>query len=792
MKSTTCATVKINCAFNTLSNLAASQFVANVISIQTIPDSVPEVAKAEELEQQNSSPVEKRTTTLSAARMEKIHSQELREQSLLPKHQKAIQMGLKGLKVEELMKEGGNDDVVSMSSIGSQVFRGTVKKLPHIIGTSYFFHDPWIGLFEEDEQKLEGGDEAFTTVFEAKDAPKMGESPMNTVTNPPAYSAPIPPPMQRTAPPVPPPTNSNAPPPPPPPPNRGPPPPPPPPSKAPPPPPPSGQAPSAPPGDFGNFQKGLAATLQMRKAIIDGEVQGDLSVKNVLNDESKALGIPPPKAPPAANLGNAPPKPPPVAMPGQSPPPPPPPAAYASYETPGKVENLPPPPKKPEEMSMEDKKKQLAGIIGSMPMMGQRPRPEQSDPASSQNETYNAPYQQPPPQSYQQPPPPPPPQVASQNKPQPFLPNITEEEEEMNSLFRPVSKTIPKDKKNYSGLFDLPQEEKKNPKNEPKKTRAEGLFKFIEDEDADTANLLLNSDLAKKKLGKTTTDNPFLFRSNPAPKQENPPAPPKIQEKTADKPLAPSMMDPLSMGFRSANKEEGRPSVKELSKNMPMPMFGGPPPARPEKPVEVPLDIAMSRPVRTRNKASTNNFDDFSDSDKEEDKKRSQKSGLFAPTTPNSSKPAFFQAPSKQESKPILQSNPEQPKLPSLGDDPLLPSFGNPVAKPQNPPLPKLGGNKDLSPKPNVGRTVSPKPPPQPSTGSRREVNFDPLMGGMRGPEKKTTPRPSVNKEDDKKKFKASLFDDDDDEISFRPPAKTAAPAKEPQRKGRGSLFDDD
>jgi hypothetical protein len=38
---------------------------------------------------------------------------------------------------------------------GSTIFRGTAKKLPHIINTEYFWKDPWVGLYD-DEQNIDG------------------------------------------------------------------------------------------------------------------------------------------------------------------------------------------------------------------------------------------------------------------------------------------------------------------------------------------------------------------------------------------------------------------------------------------------------------------------------------------------------------------------------------------------------------------------------------------------------------------------------------------------------------
>ena len=902
VKNTTRATVQVSCAFNELTNLASSQFVANVIFIQVIPESVPEAPKVEEnTDQQNPSPIEKRqaTTTLSAARMEKIHSQEMREQNLLPKHQKAILMGIKALKVDELMKEGTSDDGVSLSSIGSQVFRGTIKKLPHIIGTSYFYHDPWIGLFEEDEQKLESNDEAFTVVFEAKDAPKAGESPNNTVANNPGYSPPVPPPMQKINTGLPskngpaqfsPPSNV-IPPPPPPPPKAVPPPPPPPPSQVsksskggpPPPPPPSNNA--APPPAFNNFQRGLTMTLEKRKAIIDGEIEGDLSVKNVLTDESKALGLPPP--PKAANPSASKPNPPmpPNQKPNASRPNPPiPPYQESNASRPNPP--LPPyqesnarpnpgfqesnttydpsvsqQPKKPEEMTLEDKKRQLAGILGGMPQM----RPRQEPPAESSNQNIpdsNPSYQNPPDKAFQTAPslyPPPPPSQNPMNPVSNFKPkeekseqrvptgiffqNI-QEEDELNTLFRTNTKPVSKDR-NSNKLFDFSvDEEKKNPKNEARKTRAD--FKFIDDDDEDTANLLLNSELAKKKLVNTTVENPFLLGSqkkeeNPLlfknlssdskplePKEENPllfknsiteskpeqskpkQANPFLFSKAAEEPISQNISDdPLSafssesksptktenkdrvsnsfaspnektptLSFTTTENQSPRPSIKDMQANIPMPVFGGPPPSRQDKPTEVSHDITMLKPVRQRAiRGSTAKFDEFEGGDEE-------------PLGKEKTLPLTVERKSitPVQSKPVSLVEEDKIKMPEV-----LPSFNQPeprLSAPNNPP-------------------VTFKPPPQSRVenkpSGRKEVSFDPLMSGFKPSEKKTTPRPSVNKEDTTKatprplvnreeekktKPRANLFDEDDDEMTFRPSIKPAA-QKEAPKKVRGSLFDD-
>lgn len=757
--------------------------------------------------------------------MEKVHSQELREQSLLPKHQKAIQMGLKGLKVEELMKEGTSDDGISLLSIGSQVFRGSIKKLPHIIGTSYFYNDPWIGLYEEDEQKLENNDEAFTVVFEAKDAPKFMESPSNTVTNPPAYAPPVPPPMQKTSPPIPP-STQGAP---------VPPPPPPPPkaqqtiSKPGPPPPPPASGTPAPSSDFNSFQKGLAMTLGKRKAIIDGEVQGDLSVKNILTDESKALGLPQPKVVPNQPENN------------KAPPPPPPPKSVpqnlsSSNSTENKVSAPPPAPpviesryessKNPEEMTLAEKRQQLAGVLGNTPLI--KPKPETTNPPQPIPESINSG-----------------PSTARLTQNPAIKPSIApappiffqnfEEEEELNTLFRPNSKPPPKEKKGFSGLFDTPQEnEIKNPKNEPKKTRAEGLFKFIEDDDTDTASII-SSDIAKKKLGKTTTErpstysttsnqsiqenpsllkvetdtktrnqtiksdeNPFLF-NQPAPPAKNslenpflfstaPAKPKQTSENLSSVSKIPE--DPLSLGSKvvenssrttigsnKATSEEvkvPRPSIKELGANINLPSIGGPPP-RQDNPVEVSHDITLSKPFRRRkNRSDLSKFDDFDDDEEQSEKKIiTSKTLTFSNEQTIPSNTAPLPAESKEKiitsisstfsNKPVIASN----STVKIEESIRLPSFSDNY-------LPEIGEQK---PRASIGR---------------KEVSFDPLMGISRASEKKVPPKPPAPKEEEKKtKPRPSLFDDDDEELSFRPPAKNVN--KEPViKKGRGSLFDDD
>ena len=62
-------------------------------------------------------------------------------------YQKSLKLAVKGLKIDELIKEASGDDMMSTTSIGSTVFRGTVRKLPHTINTDVFWNDPYVGLF---------------------------------------------------------------------------------------------------------------------------------------------------------------------------------------------------------------------------------------------------------------------------------------------------------------------------------------------------------------------------------------------------------------------------------------------------------------------------------------------------------------------------------------------------------------------------------------------------------------------------------------------------------------------
>jgi len=318
--------VKVNCGFSLLANLSSKQFIANTVAEEK-PTEVSEGsadAKTEEITRQKSN-------TISSVRMERLQTQESREANVLPKHQKALALGLAGLKVDDLMREA--DDSSSSVTLGSAVFRGTLRKLPHIINSSYFIHDQWLGLYEEDEQNI---DDALSTIAKssnpsvistAKPTPAPAQpmftpppqTPGNVLPPLPGQAQPMsvmpPLPGQGIPPPLP--GQSSMPPPlpgmrsatmpnlsmgPPPLPGSSMPPPLPggmPPLPNMPPPLPTGAVPTQPaqsadniPKSAGVFAKGLAMALEGRRQVIDGEKTGSLSVKATLIDESKVLHVP--------------------------------------------------------------------------------------------------------------------------------------------------------------------------------------------------------------------------------------------------------------------------------------------------------------------------------------------------------------------------------------------------------------------------------------------------------------------------------------------------------------------
>jgi hypothetical protein len=343
--------------------------------------------------------------TLSSARREKLKNQENKQLNLIPMYQKAFRLAVKGLKIDELIKEANVDDAASSTSVGSTVFRGTVRKLPHIINTEEFWNDPFVGLFgnfyaEEDEQRLDT-EEILITDPEYKydtndptlpppppiESPSLPNAGFIAPTPPPlpnaGFIAPTPPPLPNagfiapTPPPLPNAGIVN-------PPNAG--------VKAPPlpnlsvsPPPPPPPPPPMPISDVSapplppasQYSKNLALALESniylaRKKIADGEMEGDLSVSSTLNHEKKVLSIFYTDIPSNQNKPTMPvPVPPQVSNPVTitSPIiPSPPPAAVSPQASETKT---------PEQMSMQDKKNKLAGIFGGQQAPRSSPQPVQ-------------------------------------------------------------------------------------------------------------------------------------------------------------------------------------------------------------------------------------------------------------------------------------------------------------------------------------------------------------------------------------------------------------------------------
>ena len=139
----------------------------------------------------------------------------------MPKYQKALKLAIQALKVDDMIKEAYEGDESSVTSVGSTVFRGTVRKLPHIINTDEFWRDDSVGLYgnqyvEEDEQRLDTADFAEDT----ETSPKILTTEELYNATPPGFNIPAVPPLpgSNNIPAVPPLPGSNSIPPPPPPP----------------------------------------------------------------------------------------------------------------------------------------------------------------------------------------------------------------------------------------------------------------------------------------------------------------------------------------------------------------------------------------------------------------------------------------------------------------------------------------------------------------------------------------------------------------------------------------------
>lgn len=311
------------------------------------------------------------------------------------------------------------------------------------------------------------------------------------------------------------------------------------------------------PESVSEFQKGLQKALAGRKAVIDGEVKGSLSVAAVRKDEAKALHLPPPAPLPVFVPASKPPAPKPLPV-VQAPSPMAPPQIAMPQMTP---QMMPQGEVAYENLSMKEKRGLIAAVLS-----GKVPPPDSSSRTQSVSEP-EAPYQPEPspvPQVFNKPespakpavipaipiapeiPKPAPKNVQAPVKPEspvkpaqvqtrptfpdpkpipavqelprpsepikpapesPKLPEISAEpvkprpkpnfetlgvgeEQPESSLFS----TRPRQKdRNFQGLFE---EETKQP---PKKKPPMKFDTLFQDDDL-TTEVLLNSDLAKKKL----------------------------------------------------------------------------------------------------------------------------------------------------------------------------------------------------------------------------------------------------------------------------------------------------
>lgn len=148
-KDTDATTVRLNSAFNALSNLSTYQFIANVSATQSVPDEESKPSGQEESKTPAQQPAANTTfdSSLKKQRVNREENAESREAQLIPKYKEALQLGMKGLKVDDLLREASQDDVASSNTLGTSIFRGQMRKLPHIINSQFFYDDPWIGLY---------------------------------------------------------------------------------------------------------------------------------------------------------------------------------------------------------------------------------------------------------------------------------------------------------------------------------------------------------------------------------------------------------------------------------------------------------------------------------------------------------------------------------------------------------------------------------------------------------------------------------------------------------------------
>lgn len=148
-KDTDATTVRLNSAFNALSNLSTYQFIANVCHTQSVPDEESKSAGQEETKAPSQQPSTAGAfdSSLKKQRVNREENAESREAQLIPKYKEALRLGMQGLKVDDLLREASQDEVASSNTLGTSIFRGQMRKLPHIINSQFFYDDPWIGLY---------------------------------------------------------------------------------------------------------------------------------------------------------------------------------------------------------------------------------------------------------------------------------------------------------------------------------------------------------------------------------------------------------------------------------------------------------------------------------------------------------------------------------------------------------------------------------------------------------------------------------------------------------------------
>lgn len=305
--------------------------------------------------------------------------------------------------------------------------------------------------------------------------------------------------------------------------------------------------------------------------------------------------------------------------------------------------------KNPDKMSIKEKMAMLGRVFGSGPPVAARVDDfsQDSGPPQTLTEPSQTSTMLPPPQPAN---PRPQPQVQPAQQVQPSKPPlptpqkqepktpeqmpILEEEDEPNSMFtKPVSK---KPSKAFDSLF-APVETKK-PAVTSKRMTSE-MFSFIDDEDDLTADVLMNSELAKKKLNKGLFDeSPPAPKVNPKPaanEQIKPvvnelPKPvakelPKPEVKESPKPenplvqsnpLAKLGMLPPRPQVETEKPKADESNISKLKGLINIPLFAPGqlaskprPPQAQEHASELSTDLEFSKPTRNRRTATIKNFE---------------------------------------------------------------------------------------------------------------------------------------------------------------------------------------